>query len=302
MARQWPDHMGTYKAMVLDAALQKAQKSGMPQFAVRLLLAEYYDAKENEWFDVSDNNYVLTAYLTLYGRKDSQEDGEIITTLNHQQVCKVFGWDGCGLAYLVGTDFSGRTVQVRIEENTYENAKTPVQVSWIDTEDADPNQGLQKLDEKAVKALEAEFSFMWAGKKTVTPAKATPKASKPPAVEPEKPPADDKTAKKAALLAKSKKLREAAKTTPPAPPAKKTKVVEQPPAETEATPVPEGYDKKRAWCDVVEMKNPDADDTQLNAAWDAAIAETAEGGDEDKLDAAGWWAVKELTLGDVGVL
>jgi len=318
--------MGSYKGIVMDTAFQKAQKSGMPQFVARVFLTEYYDSKENQWYSVEDNNWTLNGYFSIYGRKDSQEDGEIIPTLNHQQICKVFGWDGRGFGYLTSTDFNGKVVMVRIEEKTYEGAKSPVTVAWIDTEDADPNPGLSKLDEKSVKELENEFSKMWSGKpaakvtvakapvKTATKAapKAAPKppAEEPPAEEPETPPVEDKEAKKKALLEKSKRLREAEKkaaeeaakkpAASKAPPAKGKKTEPKPPADDNA--IPEGYNKKQAWCDIVELKSQDCDDEQLNATWHAAIAEIAPDADEDKLDAAGWWSVKESVLNDIGTL
>lgn len=325
MSKSWPDFMGTYKGIVLDTGLQKAKTSGMPQFAVRIALSEYYDAKEDQWYSVEDNNWSITGYFTLYGRKNSQPDGDIVSTLNHQQVCKVFGWDGRGFGHLIGNDFSGKIVQVRIEENTYEGAKSPVSVAWIDTEDADPNPGLQKLDEKGVKELETEFAAMWkstpAPKAPVAKAPAKPKAApkaapKPPAeppAEPETPPADPKEAKKKALLEKSKRIQEAnkkeaekaaekAKATPPAPPAKGK--AKEPPTQSDekGDAIPEGYDKKQAWNDVLDLKDANCDDDQLTAVWNAAIAEIAEDGDEDKLDAAGWWAVKESVLNDIGTL
>jgi hypothetical protein len=271
--------MGTYKAIVLEAVLQKTKTSGMPQFVTRVFLTEYYDKKEQQWFDVSDNNWSLNGYFCLYGRKDSQPNGEIVPTLNHTQVCKVFGWNGIGFSYLTQTDFNGKTVQVRIAENTGENAKSPVQIAWIDTEDADPNQGLQKLDEKGVKDLEGEFASLWAGKAPKAPVASAPKAAKPaakppvapktetrppatPAPEPDTPPANDKDAKKKALLEKSKRLRKEAEKAPPAkPPAS------QPPSPAQdIVPVPSGYDKRQAWCDIVELKDEACSDDQLNAS------------------------------------
>jgi hypothetical protein len=148
---------------------------------------------------------------------------------------------------------------------------------------------------------------MWAGKaapkvavaKAPTKPSAAPKAT-PPAEKPAEAPKDKKTA----LLEKAKRLKkeqaESAKKTeaPKAAPAKGKKAEETP---AEAA-IPDGYNKKSAWNDVCELKDDKVDDAQVEAAWLAAIAEIAPDGDEDKLDAAGWWAVKESTLNDVGVL
>jgi len=300
----YPDRFGTFKATVLATALQKAKKSGMPQFVVRVSMSEYFDQKEGEWFDVSDNNWQMNTYMSLYGRKDSAEDGELVTTMNHQQVCKVFGWDGCGFTHLVANDFAGKIVQVRVEPNDPAYAeKNPVQITWIDTEDADPNQGLQKLAPEEVKKLEVQFAAMW---KKVTPTVSAPRAAPKPVDPPNDPEAIlpvGKADKKAAMLAKSQRIKDAGKTAAvknapvAAPPAKKAPV-----AKAEDTGAPKGYGKKEAWSDVVEMKHPDVTDEQVNASWEVAIAELAPDADEDNLDSNGWFAVKEATLNDVGSL
>ena len=311
MAKQWPDYMGTYKGMVLEYGLTKTQK-GLPQFVVKLFLTEYYDQKESQWYDVSDNNWSVAAYLCLYGRKDSKADGELVCTLNHTQVCKVFDWDGCGFTHLTtpGT-FDGKVVQVRISENTYEGAKTPIQVDWIDTEGADPTNQLKTLDPTEVKKLEAEFASLFpkkvmkaasAPKAAAPTAKKTVKAAaktEPPAApaNPDPAPAEEAPApltpeqKRQALLEKSKRLLAAnkkAETPKPATPVKApTKAQPEKAAETAKTvepAIPDGYYKRQAWTDVCDLKSADCTDDTLNAAWEAAVAETAEGGDEVNLD------------------
>ena len=290
MVKSWPDYMGTYKAIVVEHGIKKTAKAGLPQFVIRVVLSEYYDPKQDEWFDVSDNNWVMNAYLTLYGREGGQEDSEIIETLNHQQVCKVFDWDGCGFEYLTTPEkFSGKVIQVRVAENTYEGAKAPVQIEWIDTEDADPNSGLQCLDSGQVKALEVEFAHLWKNKKAIPPAASAKKVL----LLKKQPPAETKEDRKKNLLEKSKRLRKEAMKAPP-------KKKEPPAKKTEESPVPVNYSKKQAWSDIIELRAEECTDDQQKAAWDAAIAETAPDGDEDKLDAAGWWAVKEAVIADIG--
>jgi hypothetical protein len=187
-----------------------------------------------------------------------------------------------------------------------------VQIAWIDTEDADPNQGLRKLSPQEVADMEKEFSYLWAGKAPKAPVASAPKTAKPavkppaapktevkpPTPEPETPPVNDKDAKKKALLEKSKRLRKEAEKAPPA----KTPAPTPPAPSQDIVPVPSGYDKKQAWCDIVELKDEACSDDQLNASWQAAIAEIAPEGDEDKLNATGWWAVKESVISDVGTL
>ena len=345
MAKQWPDYMGTYKGICMEWGITKTAKSGMPQFVVKLFLTEYYDQNESKWYDVSDNNYSVNAYLALFGRKGSVPDGEIVPTLNHTQVCTVFGWDGCGFTQLTTPGaFDGKIIQVRIEASTQEKAKCPIQVSWIDVEDADPSNKLRTLAADDVKKLESEFAGLFASKKApvkAVSAPATKQVAKPVAKPPvtvddsdadtPAPPEDDAT-RKANLLAKSKRLLASNKKSDDAPaPAPTTKAakptakpaakpaakaapkpaVKAPTPEPAADPddtttaddgvaVPDDYNKHQAWLDVVELKSPDCDDETLNATWAAAIAEIAPGGDEDQLDAAGWWKVKETVLADIG--
>jgi hypothetical protein len=342
--KAFPDYTGRYKGMVMEWGITKS-KAGLPQFTLRVYLTEYYDVKEKQWYDVGDNNWSMVTFMSLYGRKDSKPDGELITTLNHQQVCEVFSWDGCGFTYLTtpGT-FEGKIIQVQIDANDPEYAaKNPVQITWIYPEDADPTGKLRTLEAKDVKELEAEFASMWMGKKAVkavsAPAtaapkaapKATPKATLKPAAKPTTPApaaapvpapeataADDAAAKKAALLAKSKRLmatNKKAETPAPKvtakPPVKKAELKptpelvaepEETAAETETSGIPDDYNKRQAWLDICDLKSPDCVDETLNAAWEAAIAEVAPDGDEDKLDAAGWFAVKDKVLAEVGAL
>jgi hypothetical protein len=65
-------------------------------------------------------------------------------------------------------------------------------------------------------------------------------------------------------------------------------------------PVPADYDKTKAWTDVTDLRSDECSDEQQKACWEAAIAEIADDGDEDKLDAAGWWAVKEQVTAEIG--
>jgi hypothetical protein len=301
--------MGTYKAMVLETGLSST-KNGFPQFTARVFLSAYFDQKASEWLDVSDNNWTISSYLSLFGKdKDTKET---VQTLNFKQVCKVFDWDGCGPDYLASTDFSGKEIQVRIAENTGEGAKSPCQVSWIDVADADPSTTLKSASVEEVKKMAAEFAGLWNKKAPAVASAKKPAAKATPAPkpepEPETPPAEEVPAeetaeeRKAKILAKAKRLAKAEK---PAEPTKKSlpaKGGKKPAEETsEATAdIPEGYDKKAAWNDVAEMKAAECTDDQLTAVWHAAVAEIAPKGDEDNLDAAGWFAVKEQVLAEVG--
>jgi hypothetical protein len=311
MAKQWPDYMGVYKGLVVESTVGKSTK-GFPQFVIRVALTDYYDPKESKWFDVGDNGWTMNAYLCLYGRKPGVDPAatiqadDIEPNLNHQQVCKVFGWDGCGFGHLVNTDFTGKIIQVRVEPNDYDGAKAPCQICWVDVEDADPNSGLKKIDAKGLKDLETEFASLWGnqgGKKAATAAKPAAKKTAAPAAKKTEEEPPTKEDKKKTLQERSERLRKEnakAAAIPTLPPKKAKKApVEETSKEEDA--VPEGYDKKQAWCTCLELKSPHCTDEQLQASWEAAIAEIAPEGDEDNLDAAGWWAVKERVLADIGM-
>jgi hypothetical protein len=311
VAKQWPEYMGTYKGLVLETGVSET-KNGFPQFVVKVLLTAYYDQKEGEWFDVSDNEYALNGYMNLIGRKGGAEDGESVRTLNFSQIMTVFGWDGAGLTYLRTTDFKGKEIQVRIAENTSENAKTPCQIAWIDAADADPSNTLRSLDEDKVKTLEDRFADLWETKKVApATAKKLPAVEKktPPATETEEPETPKTEAeRKAEILAKGKRLLDKGKKTEPksksakpaAPDKGKKAPPESPTEKISDDDIPPEYSKKDAWNDVLELKASECSDEQLTSVWRAAVAEIAEDGDEDRLDNAGWFAVKEQVLAEIG--
>lgn len=296
MAKQWPEYMGTYKGMVMESELGET-RNGFAQFIVRVLLTEYYDVKDHEWLACDDNQWTVNGYFSLYGREGGREDGKIVETMNHQQVCSVFGWDGVGFDYLLNEDFQGKVVQVRIEESTMENAKAPCQVCWLADENADPSSSLRKLDADKVKELEKKFAHLWKDKKPVAKA-ASPKKSKPVDEEPTE--VDAKEAKKKALLAKSKRLLNEASKGKANSPKKKASPPPKSKAKKEKSAAPDDYDKTGAWNDVCENKSDECEEEMLVSSWEAAIAELAEDGDEDNLDSTGWQAVKEQVLSEVG--
>jgi len=317
MSRSLPEYMGVYKAMVLSNVVEPTKKSKLPQLKLRVFLTEFYDEKEGEWLDVSEEKYVMTAFLVLYDKEDNE-------TMNHQQVCKVFGWDGCGFDLLCG-DLEGHELQVRLKENE-DNEKYPVEISWIDEIDADPQGGFKKASAEDIRDLNAQFSHLFKAKKagakkaaaSAKPKKQTAAAKKKAAAAEE--PTEEQTAgaeeteeltpaqKKAALLAKSNRLRkeeekeraEAEKAGPPAKKKKKAAATKKKTAPADGDTMPDDFDKRSAWFTIAENRDPECNDEQMKAEWDAAIEELAPEGDEDLLDAEGWWKVKNAVLANIG--
>lgn len=324
MAKNLPEFLGTYKAMVLGTIVEPSNKAKIPTMKIRVCLLEYYSEADDEWLSVEEEHWVMTAFLTLYSKEKEP-------SLNHQQVCKVFDWDGCGFAPLCDPALEGKTIQVRIKDS--ENEKFPLEISWIDTEDADPKGGFKKLTADEIKALDSEFADFLDKKpakaattkgKTATSAKSKLAAAKAKAaaakakvetpepedggeepeaeVEPE--PEMTPEQKKKALLAKSQRLRKkqesdreaAASAGPPtkAPKKAKGRVIEA------GEDMPEDFNKKDAWYTVTALRDDACDDDMQAAEWQAAIEDIAPDGDEDNLDAEGWWAVKQRVLENIG--
>jgi len=300
------DRTGTFRfSQVLEAGVSKT-KNGLPSFNVRLLLSEYYDETEGEWVDWSEYDVEVSPYFCLFGV--GKKSGKKEPTLNHQQVMKVFGWDGKSFQVLANGDYSKTTGQVRIKDNDPEYAdKNPFQVAFIDVFDADPGSQLRKLDAKELKKLDAEFAQLLqsSGKAPVAatvPAKKSTRP-KPPKATPEEKPISEED-KKAALKAKSDRLKAAGKKKP-APPTRQAPEPVAPETaapETAAPKIPstKEYTKQQAWEIVVEMKDDNCDDKQLGACWSAAVNDIA--GDTPDEDVTGqqWGVIVDKVLDEVG--
>jgi hypothetical protein len=327
------DRTGTFRALLLEKGISKTREKGYPQLVAKVKLIELYDENGGEdgkgcWFDISDWDMETNVYQCLYGvNKKSQQ---VEPTLSHEQVMKVFEWDGVSLAELDKASHEGLKFQVRVTENTYEGARSPFQVSWIDDYDADPVYTLRKLDAAEVKDLDKQFSNITASAKTAVSAKSPKAASKKP--HPARVPADDgkkpvkptapkdpakmtPAEKKAALKAKSAKIKAAnkqeadKKKQAAMPEPTRAKPTAPPPPEDEngtsiAPPIPEATEsitKAEAWAKIYEMRDPTIDDETVKALWDAAIEEVAgEGAKHADLTGEQWFQVKEIVLKDCG--
>ena len=328
------DRIGTFRCRLVEKGISKTKEKGYPQLIAKVLLTQLYDEKGGEngegvWFPIEDWGMEAMAYACLYGV--SKKSGQVEPTLSYDQAVKVFKWDGASMSELDQTDHTGLEFQVRITENTYEGARSPFQVSWIDEYDADPVYTLRKLDAKEIKDLDAQFS---AGKV----ASAKKAASAPKAPHPARVPADDgkksqapvapkvpvkpkapvaetepakmtKAEKNAALKKKSDRIKaEAAKqktptasksTTPPPPDDEDIETAEgTPPAVPEAGG---SCTKQEAWEKIFEMRDPSIDDETVKDLWKAAIEEVA-GPGVATADVAPeqWWQIKDIVVADCG--
>jgi len=277
----------------------------LPWFNIRVLLTEYYDQKEGQWFDYTGFEGEITAYLCLYGAI-KKKGGEIGPTLNMDQVKKVFGWDGRSLVQLANGKYDELEFQVRIGDNTYSEATYPYQVNWIDVYDAEPGQQLRKLDAKELKELDKQFATL--GAKNATP-KPTIKAAKAPAKQhPARVPADDarppspeekqrKLAEKSAKNKAAAKKAKASKLSSDGPPPKpESKTASTPPT----VPADEVCTMGEAWNAIVQLHDPTINDETIAQVWHDSIAEIC-GPDatSENISDEQWYQVKELTLQSV---
>jgi len=296
------DRIGTFRCKALEWGVDGKKKKGtnteLPWFNVRVLLTEIYDQKEGKWFNYTEYEAEITAFLCLYGAIKAK-DGEIGPTLSMDQVKKVFKWDGRSLVQLAGGDYSELEFQVRIGENTYEEATYPYQVNWINEYDADPVAQLRKLDAKELKDLDKQFAAM--GAKNATPKPVATAAKAPAKVHPARVPADDKpptsAEKKAKMAEKSAKNLAAAKT--------KKAVTSPPPAQTASTapppkPVKTTCTVEEAWEAVLQLRDPTISDDVITEVWQDSIAEIAgpEVVSEDVTNEQ-WYQIKDKTLESV---
>jgi len=295
------DRTGTFHCKLLewgvDGKESKILGKVLPWFNVRVFLTEVYDAKEGQWFDYSEWNAEITAYLCLCGAI-KKKGGEIGPTLSMEQVKKVFNWDGRSLAQLAKGKYDDLEFQVRIGENTYEEATYPYQVNWIDVYDAEPGQQLRKLDANELKDLDKQFAAIFA--KSATP-KAPVKAAKAPAkTHPARVPADDAAPptpeeKQRKLAEKSAKNRAAVKkSTPPPKPPSKDAVVPPPKTAKEACTMGE------AWQAIVELHDPTIDDDTIAEVWHSSIAEICgPNATSENITEEQWYQVQQKTLESV---
>jgi len=272
------DRTGTFKAKITDKSISTT-KNGFPQLVASFLIQEMYDPQEGEWVDYREFQMETIGYLVLVGK--NRKTGAMEATLNCTQVMKAMDWDGGSLADLNAMDTDDMVVQIRVEEDTYEGAKHPFKVNWIDAEDADPVRGLRKLDPGDIKDLDNQFNSVL---KAVRKPKAAASAKK---ATPKKVDKKEKEKGKSA----SKKL-----APPPPPPA------DHPEPKVD-TAEPEGKcSKQEAWEAIIETQDPDCTDEQRVAAWQAAIHDIAGDVDQGSITEGQWYKIKELVIDEIGAV
>jgi len=290
---------GTFRGVAIDSGMGET-KNQYPQWIAQLQAAEYYDEDSEQWVDWSEyEEKEITGYFVLFG-------GDGNPTLTAKQIQKALGWSGESFQDL-NADFSEVPVQFRVEESTYNN-ETRLKVTWIDSADAEPGRSIQKLDNDAVKKLDAKY----AAKLRKLSGGPTPKSvpAKPPVPKPETPApttesSAEKEAAKAALkeqaaekAARGKKAeakaakREKPTARPAKPPVPKTAPASTSEPDINVITKNEAYET--CYTQLVEPGIATVD--QLNDVWLKTIEEQ---GGEEALDGEGWAVVRNVVLDEL---
>jgi hypothetical protein len=269
------DREGTFRGKPLDWGVSES-KNGFPQMVIELSALEHFNEETGEYESWSEYEQTIRAFLVMYSNSTGEwkEAGSNVT-----QIKKVFAWDGKDFQTLAEGKYEDTMLMFQVKSSTFEG-KTKLQVSWIDTADANPVRTLQKFDTEKLKGMAAKMGGMIPGS-TTTPAPAKAPAT-PPKGKPRSPKATPKTAATpVATPATPAPTPSAAPETPPPSPAPTAPAVPSaPPVET----------KESAWKAVCETRSADMSDAKLAEIWvDEA---TKIGKAEEQYTSADWATLK----------
>lgn len=277
------DRASTFRGKVVDHAVG-VSTNGWEQLECKLVATEIWDEEDQVWVNLADvelDANEIKAYIYLRGKSGD--------TLSHNQVKKVFNWNGTSLRELNDGNYSEVGIQFRVEEDTYQE-KTQLKVAWIDEYDAVPGGSVRKLSPDKLKEIDAKYQ---AQRKTgkATPAKAPTAAS---------------GGKAGTITAKG------IKPTSPKGPVKKAEkktateavaaVPNTPPDEVEAKPATAvgSCTKQEAYDEIVATKDKKVADEKVAVAWGNAIRTVGRGKKVDDLTDEEWFQVKVTVQDEVG--
>jgi hypothetical protein len=297
--------LGNFRGTIVDSGVS-ATNGGFPQLVLKVHADEMYDEEEKKWFPWDEFDWdaneakdrSIVSYNVLFGKKGA--------TLSCDQVKKITGWEGDSFSTLCAMDLTGKQIQWRNEEDTYDG-KTKVQVSWIDVYDAEPGGTVRKLDDKALKELDAKFNEFLTN--TVKPEKAvggrkrsSKKAADEAPVEEEKTEAPVEETKPKGRRGRPKK--DATKDEAPAestpPEAPTSEPPEEPAGEKDVLETSGPCTKQEAWADVNELKSEKVSDADLSSEWLKQIEVIAPGKDQKDMTNEEWGTVRAAVLDATG--
>ena len=280
------DRTGTFLGYPIDSGMGET-KNGYPQWMAQLRGVELYDEDTEQWIDWSEYDVnEITGYFVLFGKDDKP-------TLTAKQIQKALGWSGESFQDL-NADFSEVPVQFRVEESTYQG-ETRLKVTWIDNANAEPGRTIQKLDNAAVKSLDAKYAAALRNLSGGPKPKSVP--AKPPIQKPDLPaPAVDKESAKATIKQEMEEKAargKAAETKAKKKPGPKPKTKPQPPKTTTAK---ETCTLEQAWEAVYAAKPENMSDDDLGTRWLETIDKY---GDQDTLSPAEWVVVRDEMISNL---
>lgn len=296
--------VGFFKFLIEEAVPAKT-KNGYPQAILRLKAeAKYVDnpadiafykekgvltGDEPAYVDWTSFDEGITAYLVLFN--DVAEFTEKTQNFNRENLQKAIpDWDGTFKGIF---GFAGKQILGQVQENSY-NEKTTLQIGRVDHVDASPVQALRALDADAIAEMDKKLKVGKPAPKVAVgapakPAKAPPKPSALAASTPT--PAPAKAAPATSAPPSSPKPTSPSK--PPTPAAAAAPKPAVPPATPE-------YTMEKAWDALCAKKGENTDDALIEA-WQAAVAEVANGRPEPDLTPADWGNVVNVVTKDLAL-
>jgi hypothetical protein len=275
------DRPGTFRGKPLDWGVSATNKNGFPQFVLELSALEHYNEETGEYEAWGQYDMAITAYLVMFSNTTGEwkEAGS-----NVAQIKKVFGWDGKDFETLANGKYADTMLMFQIKPNVWEG-NTRLQVSWIDTADANPTRELPKFDATKLKELTEKMGGVIPGSAAASAKPATPpkRAGRPKASTPASTPA--------ASPAPSGATPPAAPETPPATPAPSGSV-----APITTPPTPET--KATAWAGCCQMRTAETSDAKLAEVWVAEVQKIGKA--EDQFTPSDWSAVKDAVIQATG--
>jgi hypothetical protein len=308
------DRPGTFRGTLEEYGVGETKKNGYPQFVVRLKATEYFDeegvipgpnneAGKPETWVPWPYDQEITAYLVLYTR--NAKTGQWEELLNAKQLQAALGWKGDSFATLANGNYQGQVILFRVEQHEYEG-KSSLQVSWVDSKDANPIRQLPKYDTGKLQGLDTKFAAVLkkapAGPPTSVPKTAAKPKGKPgrPTAAANQPPG---TSGKPVVPAQNAPV-SVTGTTPPVTVSPLTPAPSSPPATAPAAPKsdapfgdprPPETTKEEAWKQVNVSLSRDLQkfpDDKLAEVWVEEVVKVSNG-DEDKITPTQWAEIRD---------
>lgn len=147
------DRLGLYRGVIRDHGVTLTNQQQLPQFVTTLEAKELWDEVNEVWTPWEEYGQLITGYFVLVFLN---KNGDVERCLNYDQIMKALGWDGASFSSLGTGDWKGRSVQFRVQPDTYDG-QTKLKVVWIDS--ADAQIGLRKLGVKDLKSLDLHYAM-----------------------------------------------------------------------------------------------------------------------------------------------